>query len=303
MKNSYDYFQSGVLLLNLKKMAKDDLCNRMIEYAATHKCTYPDQDVLNIFCEGKVKYVDGRWNVEMNSDAMSIVPYAPEKVYKQYLENRENAYIYHFSGMDKPWKNPFMEKADIFWNAVRKTPWYEIVLKELINSPAVSCRSMELESDLETDALPVKKAYMELFSLGRSKIVLEKVKSSEHAYQSLIKGKKVIFYGAGNQCKRILLYFDELGLNYPNEIWDIEAKPGKQLFGIPVCRPDFKMVKDRDDIFCIITIQNKAVYEDVKASFAEQGFTNLIGNGNIMKILAEELWLKFEKETTENGRG
>ncbi len=296
MKNIYDYFQSGVLLINLKKIAENGLCDRMIEYAATHECDLVDQDVLNIFCEGKVKYVDGRWNVDVNRIAMQTVLYAPVAIWKQYLKNRENAYIYHFAGTDKPWKNPFLDKADIFWNAVRKTPWYEIVLKELINSPAVSCRSMELESALETDALPLKRAYMEIFSLGRSKIVLEKVKSSEHAYQSLIKGKKVIFYGAGNQCKRILLYFDELGLNYPMEIWDREAKPGKQLFGIPVCRPDFKTVKDRDDIFCIITIQNKTIYENVKTSFAEQGFTNVMENSEIMKILSEELWIKLEEE-------
>lgn len=296
IKNIYDYFQAGVLLIDLKKMAENGLCDKMIEYAATHDCDLVDQDVLNLFCQGRVKFIDNRWNVDVNRIAMQVVPYAPAAMWKQYLENREKAYIYHFAGADKPWKNPLLDKAEIFWNAARKTSWYEIILKELLNAPAFSYRGMETESNLGAEILPIIKAHMEFSSLDRSQMVLEAIKDRENTYQSLVSGKKVFFYGAGCQCRKILLYFDELGLDYPKEIWDRAARPGQRLFGIPVCKPDFETMRNSNDAFCVIAIENKGVSADVKCSFAQKGFTNVIENHEIMKMLAEELWLKLEEE-------
>lgn len=295
IKNIHDYFQAGVLLMNLKLLAEDGLCDEMIAYAATHDCALVDQDVLNLFCQGKIKYIDNKWNVDVNTIAMRVVPYAPESVWKQYKENRENAYIYHFAGVDKPWKNPLLYKADIFWNAARKTPWYEVVLKELVNFMAVSYRSMEIEGNSVDEILPTVKAYNEISALGLSETVLEKIKRNNNTYQSLINGKYVIFYGAGYRCKQILLYFDELGLDYPAEIWDMAAKPGQRLFGVPVCKPDFELMKNRKDAFCVVAIESKAVSSAIKQSFAENGFTNVIENGEIMEMLSEELWLRLEK--------
>lgn len=294
IKNIHDYFQAGVLLMNLKLMAEDGLCDEMIAYAATHDCVLVDQDVLNLFCQGKVKYIDNKWNVDVNPIAMRVVPYAPEAVWEQYKENRENAYIYHFAGVNKPWKNPLLDKADIFWDAARKTPWYEIVLKELINFMAVSYRSMEIEENPVDEILPTIKAYNEISALGLTETVLEKIKRNYHTYQSLADGKHVIFYGAGCRCRQILLYFDELGLDYPKEIWDMAAKPGQRLFGVPVRKPDFEAVKDCEDVFCVIAIESKTVSGMVKRSFAEKGFINVIENGEIMEMLSEELWIKLD---------
>lgn len=299
INNIYDYFQSGVMVMDLKKMADNELCDKMIEYAATHNCALVDQDVLNLFCQGKVKYIDNKWNVDVNPVAMRVVPYAPKAVWEEYQENRENAYIYHFAGVDKPWKNPLLDKADIFWNAARKTPWYEIVLKELINFMAVSYRGMEIEGNLADEILPAVKAYNEISTLGLAETVVEKINRNNHTYESLVNGKHVIFYGAGYRCKQILLYFDELGLDYPEEIWDMAAKPGQRLFGVSVRKPNFKSMKNRKDVFCVVAIESKAVFGEVQRSFAENGFTNVIENSQIMEMLSEELWKKLGDRYSE----
>lgn len=296
VKNIYDYFQAGVLLIDLKKMSEDGLCDKMVEYAFTHDCKLVDQDVLNVFCQGRVKFIDNRWNVDVNAAALKIVPYAPAAMWKQYVENRKNAYIYHFAGGDKPWKNPSLDKAEIFWDAARKTSWYEIILKGLIESTAFLQCSTAVKSGCGGETLPIVKAHKELSNPISAKTTSKITKSKGNSYESLTEGKRVIFYGAGYGCRQILLHFDELGLPYPVEIWDKGAKQSKRLFGVPVCKPDFKSVRDRDDIFCIVTIESKAVYENVKRSFAEQGFTNVVGNSDIMEILAEEIWLKLEEE-------
>lgn len=308
IKNIYDYFQAGVLLINLKKISEDNLCERMIEYASTHDCDLVDQDVLNLFCQGRVKFIDNKWNVDVNSIAMKVVPYAPAAMWKEYKKNRENAYIFHFAGADKPWNNPGLDKADIFWDAARKTSWYEIILEDLISSAAFFRRGIVTKSDSVLERLslwpddvtgmviPIMKAYSELSSIGLSGALLECIKNEDDYYQSLTTGKRIIFYGAGNCCKQILLYFDQIGLDYPVEIWDRKARNGQRMFGIPVFRPDFASLKDRDDVFCVITIESPSISEEVRCSFVENGFTNVIENKDIMKIVSRRLWLKLEEE-------
>jgi lipopolysaccharide biosynthesis glycosyltransferase len=106
----------------------------MIEYALTHKCDLVDQDVLNFFCQNRVTFIDGRWNVDVNTMALDVVKDAPSDVYELYLRNLENAYIYHFAGVEKPWINPSLEFAHIFWRIARKTPFYEMMMVEIIRN-------------------------------------------------------------------------------------------------------------------------------------------------------------------------
>lgn len=308
IKNIYDYFQAGVLLINLKKIAEDGLCGRMIEYAATHDCDLVDQDVLNLFCQGRVKFIDNKWNVDVNTIAMKVVPYAPAGMWKEYKANRDDAYIYHFAGADKPWSNPALDKADIFWDAARKTSWYEIILEDLIGSSIFFRRGIVAKTDPVLDRLslwpddvagmviPIMKAYSELASIGLSEGLSEILNKEDDTYQLRIKDRKLIFYGAGNCCKQILLYFDQLGLDYPAEIWDRKAGNGQRLFGIPVVRPDFGSLYGRDDVICVITIESPTVSEVVKKTFLENGFENVMENKEIMRIVSRRLWLILEKK-------
>lgn len=308
IKNIYDYFQAGVLVINLKKISETDLCDEMIEYAATHDCDLVDQDVLNLFCQGQIKYIDNKWNVDVNNIAMRVVSYAPAKMWKEYKVNRENANIYHFAGTDKPWNNPMLDKADIFWNAARKTSWYEIILEDLIGSNTFFRRGVMTKNDpafkrlsLWPDdvaglVIPLMKAYSELSAIGLSNVLVDGIKNNDNDYNVLTKNKRVIFYGAGNCCKQILLYFDQLGLDYPDVIWDRAARKDQRVFGVPVVKPNFESLRGCDDVFCVITIESKSISESVKTSFSKNGFTDIIENKDIMRILSQKLWLKLEEE-------
>jgi len=311
--NIYDYFQAGVMLIDLKIISENSLCEKMIEYASTHDCDLVDQDVLNLFCQGKVKFIDNKWNVDVNNIAMKVVPYAPAAMWKEYQRNRENAYIYHFAGADKPWNDPMLDKADVFWEAARKTMWYEMILEDLISSSTFFRRGIVTKSDPVLDRLslwpddvagmviPIVKAYSELSSIGLSNTLLETIKGADDDYMAMTRGKKILFYGAGNCCRQILLYYDEIGLEYPSSIWDRSARNGQRLFGIPVLTPDFVSLNGRDDILCVITIESKSISSAVKAEFKKNGFTNVIENQDIMQILSRRLWLKLEEERLNTG--
>ena len=309
IKNIYDYFQAGVLLIDLRKISENGLCERMINYAATHDCDLVDQDVLNLFCQGKVKYIDNKWNVDVNPIAMKVVPSAPAAMWKEYRANRDNAYIYHFAGADKPWSDPALDKADIFWDAAKKTPWYEIILEDLIGSSTFFRRGIVTKSDPVLDrlslwpddvarmVLPIMKSFSELSQVGLSEALYSAIKGEDDEFKRLTDGRRVIFYGAGNCCKQILLYFDQLELPYPTAIWDRAARPSQRLFSVPVLTPDFESLNGKDDdTLCVITIESQKISKAVKQSFNESGFTNIIDNNNIMRILSRRLWLKLEED-------
>ena len=115
------YFNSGVMLLNLKQIREDEIKNRAIIYFNTHEEVFGDQDVLNVVFKEKVMPLSYRYNCNSTffeeKDAKFLsdfygekVPNTPQKVY-------ENAAILHFAG-HKPW-------TEWFTHDYLKTLWQE----------------------------------------------------------------------------------------------------------------------------------------------------------------------------------
>lgn len=138
MKNVFDYFQAGVLLLNLNEMRKAYSLEEWLELAS-EDYNYSDQDVLNRYCQGKVKYLDERWNVLFDCDNMRIskvIKCAPKKVYDKYMESRKDPYIIHFAGSGKPWKTLPTDMFTDFWDVARRSPYYEVLLYNMMAEQA-----------------------------------------------------------------------------------------------------------------------------------------------------------------------
>ena len=56
------YFNSGVMLLNLAQIRKDDIMRRAVIYFNTHNEVFGDQDVLNVVFGSKVVPLSYRYN-------------------------------------------------------------------------------------------------------------------------------------------------------------------------------------------------------------------------------------------------
>ena len=56
-----DYFNAGVLVLNLDKLRKDGMEEKFLK-SVGEKWQFNDQDILNKLCENKVKFLDVRYN-------------------------------------------------------------------------------------------------------------------------------------------------------------------------------------------------------------------------------------------------
>lgn len=60
--NPNSYINSGVLLMNLKYIREHHLTEKMHRLLNTWELKYPDQDVLNIVCNGHIRYLSHKWN-------------------------------------------------------------------------------------------------------------------------------------------------------------------------------------------------------------------------------------------------
>lgn len=102
MKVPEDYFNSGVLLLDLEKARRRISMTEVYRRLKQHAYTFSDQDVLNILFDGKVKMLDCRWNYQtcIEENLQSGNPHN-EALYADL--KRENPAVIHYIGHTKPW--------------------------------------------------------------------------------------------------------------------------------------------------------------------------------------------------------
>lgn len=124
-----DYFNSGILVMNTKNFKNygiKDKCFRMLS-----RCTnlsWPDQDVLNVNCNGKVLYLSEFWNFQCQN----------EKYNRKYkYDNIDKIKIIHYTTSSKPWNTENLELGEFFWNYAKKSPYYDAILENLKNRKPV----------------------------------------------------------------------------------------------------------------------------------------------------------------------
>lgn len=121
------YVNSGVVLMNLKKIREDDIENKFYQFILDNKDNNDwqqhDQDVINVVCYGKIFILPLRYNAMQHTLCHKSLKFWYGE--KEFKESFEKPAIIHFSGNDKPWKNLKMKKADLWWKYAKKTLFYK----------------------------------------------------------------------------------------------------------------------------------------------------------------------------------
>ena len=60
-KDPFLYFNAGVMILDLKKL-RDGMADLLIRYVNRVDLRFPDQDVINLLCQGRIKPISPYWN-------------------------------------------------------------------------------------------------------------------------------------------------------------------------------------------------------------------------------------------------
>ena len=110
------YFNSGVILFNLKKIRKDKKQKEIVNflYYNKSKLDMPDQDALNVVYCGNVKYFDG---FEFNH----LINGREEINSKQAYIIKNKTAIIHFVGAEKPWFYKYINQSwKYYWKIEKK---------------------------------------------------------------------------------------------------------------------------------------------------------------------------------------
>ena len=99
------YFNSGVLLMNLDYWRKHNVAQLFIDYLRQYpeRCWFPDQDALNAVLEGKVKFMDYRYNMQGEMLSHRCYLQLSAQKWKELDEAISNPAIIHFTDINKPW--------------------------------------------------------------------------------------------------------------------------------------------------------------------------------------------------------
>ena len=108
-----NYFNAGILLMNLDEFRKFDFQNKFLYLLETIKFTVAqDQDYLNRLCKGKVRIIDKGWD---------RMPIANDDL------PREDIKIIHYNLSDKPWHYDNIKYQEYFWKYAERTEYYDFI--------------------------------------------------------------------------------------------------------------------------------------------------------------------------------
>ncbi len=122
-----DYFNAGILMIDVTYWREQDVLSRTLAYIAEHKdvITFMDQCALNSIYSGNWKKLPLKWNLQ--ADVFGVIKkysdgcgYSPEDL----LAATKRPGIVHFIGRQKPWLWDCFNPYKVFYDAyLRKSQW------------------------------------------------------------------------------------------------------------------------------------------------------------------------------------
>lgn len=107
----YEYINSGVLLMNSKKLREANLDTHFLTLLNKYHfdSVAPDQDYLNALCNGKIHYLGEEWDAMPNENKPPL----------------SNPKLIHYNLFSKPWCYDGVQYGDIFWKYAQTSGFLE----------------------------------------------------------------------------------------------------------------------------------------------------------------------------------
>lgn len=111
---SMTYINSGVLLMDLKKLREAHLDERFMELLERYyfENLAPDQDYLNVLCHGRIAHLDASWDTMPRDDTPEI----------------EHPNVIHYNLFAKPWCYDNIQYERYFWDEARDSAFFDEIV-------------------------------------------------------------------------------------------------------------------------------------------------------------------------------
>ena len=125
-KNKF-YFNSGMMLLNLTKLRKDNITDKLVAYRLTGINHFMDQDALNVVFKENVLYISPRYNF-LNKfyewwDGEKLSVFYGENMPEKEKSAYKNAVVLHLGSHEKPWIYDMGYLTALYKKYYRKSPY------------------------------------------------------------------------------------------------------------------------------------------------------------------------------------
>lgn len=136
LDKEYQYVNSGVLLINVRKLREKYDINTLLSFIENNKSklVYPDQDILNLFFYKEIKLISNKYNYVIKDVA-------------HLTENIDEICIYHYAGCEKPWKasGGIHKKYCIpyYYNLFKQKKFFKLIYLYFIHILYLVCRKLK----------------------------------------------------------------------------------------------------------------------------------------------------------------
>lgn len=133
IKNTNNYFNSGVLLFNIPNINVIDYTQNLQRAISINNFQFPDQDILNVIFENRIKLISQKWNYCCGTLIWNE-RYLNEicgDFKKDFFEARSFPVIIHYTSPKKPWNAVDEDFFNVFWQYARHTDFYEELLYQM----------------------------------------------------------------------------------------------------------------------------------------------------------------------------
>lgn len=140
LDGNYSYINSGVMLMNLDLMRKDNLSSKLLDYRRNGFNKFMDQDAFNFVLKNKIEILPFKYNTQLNVISTSIITNQKNTLKKiknywnitdniiSYNNILNNSVILHYT-RTKPWK---------FYDGVGNDLWlYYYLNSQYGNTPII----------------------------------------------------------------------------------------------------------------------------------------------------------------------
>ncbi len=159
------YFNSGMMLLNLKKMRRDNIEKKLWEYKKNGINYYMDQDALNVVFDGNVKCIPWKYNYMVTlTRSMDKIVFPQEyemDILSTEAERLQEAKLIHLTDRMKPWKYVVPYYTELFMKYYKFSPYAD---SDIINP---QCEQMKEQQYLFPFAKVRKGSKIAIWGAGK----------------------------------------------------------------------------------------------------------------------------------------
>ena len=121
--NPHHYFNTGVLLMNIRRMDE----YKIMDYQKKVLNQFKDMnlsatDLFNLLFENQTRYLDTRWNVQTAFEMNPHIKHFPPALQKAFQADLKHPFILHFDAAQKPWTNPLQPLCREFIHYLPQIP-------------------------------------------------------------------------------------------------------------------------------------------------------------------------------------